>query len=1158
MRITLRGFSCAVLLAGMLCSCQKELAQVEQPETEINMVAAEFSAVTEAGMPTRMTLGEGLKPAWEAGDKLAVWDGSLVTAFSVKKAEGSFAKFDGQVAEGSDEYYALFPHTEGIAFDAEAKAFKTLIPSEQIISQGDSVCASALMGMAYAPKPAEGQTQFAFRNVCGLIKVDVPESGKIASIVISSNGEETFVGEGTVSLQKMTEGQLTQTIPVFTPAVGAGNTVTLRPEGENATFEKGSYYAVVAPVVFQTGFSINMVRTDGAAGKISTDQPMKVVRNGGANLKDIVAVSDWSLEIWTKEQLFAWGRNWGRLDKVTLMADIDMEGDLWTPVGDGDNWFSGVFDGNGKRIYNLNVNTDGYAGFIGHLAGEGCVKNLTIGAKPDEKVHDGSSSIVHTPSKDETAWSYIGLVGKLSGRASVESVTNYARLEIPESDFNVKACMGGIAGFSDSSNSISKCVNYGAINYLAAKGNTVNVIGGIVSKIDKSSAVSECENHGKITNGNGAVLYIGGIVGNTRSNNYDNAKPVKVTACKNTGALEINAAASSEECGVGGICGMLQNADLATCTNKGKITLSTSSATNIYIGGIAGMRRNKYDTSITDCVNGVEDMSSSLFEYNTTGGDVKFGGILGHCHKSSGKLTITGCTNHSPISLSNAGAVFQVGGISGAIAESVILTVSDCRNTGDMNFSSVASGQKCFGGLFGWLRYNVTGATDVFTVSSSTNSGNLTTSASTGEETDIAGIVGYATNNIKVESCINNGTVSTSGSATKPRVGGIVGVAHSNTKYENCTNNASVTNASDNGAPYIGGIAGYGNTATFSGCTNKGDVMVTKAGSNFPCVGGILGHCAADVSVNGSYNEAKISCSVNQSRLGGIVGNADGVITIADCENKSTAEIRNSGASGTYVVGGIVGRILKGGSQILRTINRGAVKAEGNKSCLAGGIVGISEGGNATETQRMMDGCKNYGSVTTGNDSAGYACLGGMVGRTLDGMLVIKNCENHGPVTINGTRSDAATSAGGIIGYSAHQTNLDNNLNTAAITASATNVKVGGIWGHDFVRDATYTVAGTVKNCTNKGNVKAEAAGSSVGGLFGIISKTSVENETNTNYGNVLCYGGALAGASKISSWSAKVGETVTVNGNTGAEGTPVSNWLCPSADNPLSAEYVK
>jgi len=1142
MRITLRGFSCAVLLAGMLCSCQKELAQVEQPETEINMVAAEFSAVTEAGMPTRMTLGEGLKPAWEAGDKLAVWDGSLVTAFSVKKAEGSFAKFDGQVAEGSDEYYALFPHTEGIAFDAEAKAFKTVIPSEQIISQGDSVCASALMGMAYAPKPAEGQAQFAFRNVCGLIKVDVPESGKIASIVISSNGEEAFVGEGTVSLQEKTEGQLTQTIPVFTPAVGAGKTVILRPEGENATFEKGSYYAVVAPVEFQTGFSINMVRTDGAAGKISTDQPMKVVRNGGANLKDIVAVSDWSLEIWTKEQLFAWGRNWGRLDKVTLMADIDMEGDLWTPVGNGANWFSGVFDGNGKRIYNLNVNTDGYAGFIGHLAGEGCVRNLTIGAKPDEKVHDGSSAIVHTPSKDETAWSYIGLVGKLSGSASVENVANYARLEIPESDFNVKACMGGIAGFSDSSNSISKCINYGAINYLAAKGNTVNVIGGIVSKIDKSSAVSECENHGKITNGNGAVRYIGGIVGNTRSNNYDNAKPVTVTACKNTGALEINAAASSEECGVGGICGMLQNADLSTCTNTGKITLSTSSATNIYIGGIAGMRRNSYDTSITACVNGVEDMSSSLFEYNTTGGDVKFGGILGHCHKSSGKLTITGCTNHSPISLSNAGAAFQVGGIAGAIAESVILSVSDCHNTGDMNFSSVTSGQKCFGGLFGWLRYDVEGTTNVFGISSSTNSGNLTTSASAGGETDLGGIVGYAINNIKVIGCENAGSVSTSGSATKPRVGGIVGVANTATGIEDCTNSGIVTNASGKDAPYVGGIAGYGKAAVISGSYNKGEVEVTDVGG-VPVTGGVLGQDAGDMTITGCHNQGNVTVT------------------------KSTA---------TFWVGGISG-VSPTSSSIKSCVNEATVKAsQSAQHSYCGGIVGQGQG--------TIENCTNASEgvviVEHTAPNAKYALAGGIVGKS-NNTVTISGCVNNGTVKALVNTTNNLTGAGGIIGQPQQKVTLKDNTNNGYVYgenkhASSGRVYAGGLFATDvenasnlgavsIIGNRNYGTIGAMATKSSNNTVKTAMPGVSAGGLFGLVGKTpnTAISADNANYGaitaedaGVVASGGALAGASAVAAWSGTVGKNVTVNGTAWSE-TVTASWLCPVATNPVTANYV-
>ena len=1175
MRITLRGFSCAVLLAGMLCSCQKELAQVEQPETEINMVAAEFSAVTEAGMPTRMTLGEGLKPAWEAWDKLAVWDGSLVTAFSVKKAEGSFAKFDGQVAEGSDGYYALFPHTEGIAFDAEAKAFKTVIPSEQIISQGDSVCASALMGMAYAPKPAEGQAQFAFRNVCGLIKVDVPESGKIASIVISSNGEETFVGEGTVSLQEKTEGQLTQTIPVFTPAVGAGKTVTLRPEGENATFEKGSYYAVVAPVEFQTGFSINMVRTDGAAGKISTDQPMKVVRNGGANLKDIVAVSEWSLEIWTKEQLFAWGRNWGRLDKVTLMADIDMEGDPWTPVGNGANWFSGVFDGNGKRIYNLNVNTDGYAGFIGHLAGEGCVRDLTIGSK-DGTNYDGKSAIVHTPSKDEYGWNYVGAIAKAGDHAVVEGVTNFAKVVIPESEFKVKACMGGVVGFHAGSGEINTCVNRAELNFLAADGPAVsNVIGGIVSKLDGVTKVSNCDNYGKITNKNAKVFYIGGIVGNTRSNNYKNDKPSTIQTCKNEGAIEV-LAASADSCGIGGICGMLQNADLATCTNTGKITLSTSSATNIYIGGIAGMRRNSYDTSITACVNGVENISSSLIEYNTTEGDVKFGGILGHCHKSSGKLTITGCTNHSPIYLSNVGGIFQVGGISGAIVENVKLMVSECVNNGAMNFtSSSTTGQKYFGGMFGFLR-SVEDAD--FSISGCTNNGNIATSAGgTKAETDIAGIVGYAASHLTFTACKNYGTISTSGAATKPRPAGVAGVANgTGTKFISCENWGEVSSASSHSNLYIGGLIAFSESISLDGCSNNAEVKVTNAGGEVK-LGGITGQ-AKNVTIENSYNKNKVSFAANkQPRIGGIVGNIISDVTISNCHNQSNGVVECLVVGGTACVGGVAGRI-GGDSTTSQNIiiedssNSGAVtvKSTGN-SLLVGGIVAVIEHGNTTGVQNSIERCFNNGGITASSTSTGsnqYVRAGGIVGQCSDiTNTVISDCENKegGVVAITGTTTPSGTHAAGIVGYTRVCVGLSNNTNRAQISANGSNsgVYVGGIWAYDDTMASGHTAKDIAGN-VNYGEVSGTCGSGKtlcVGGLFGIVRKVAVANlkSDNTNYGNVTCAGGALAGRSDIATWQGKVGKNVLVNGilwDNWAEGEE-AKWLCPVATNPVTANYV-
>ena len=62
---------------------------------------------------------------------------------------------------------------------------------------------------------------------------------------------------------------------------------------------------------------------------------------------------------------------------VTLLTDVDLAGVAWTPVLD----FAGTFDGNGKTISNLTVNTPDtdYVGLIGSTKGSGSsVKNVTL------------------------------------------------------------------------------------------------------------------------------------------------------------------------------------------------------------------------------------------------------------------------------------------------------------------------------------------------------------------------------------------------------------------------------------------------------------------------------------------------------------------------------------------------------------------------------------------------------------------------------------------------------------------------------------------------------------------------------------------------------------------------------------------------------------
>ena len=133
--------------------------------------------------------------------------------------------------------------------------------------------------------------------------------------------------------------------------------------GEGKNFAAGDYYAAVAPVLFEEGFKITLVRLDSRSGVTSTDQKLEVVRNGGLYLTDAVTSFEWKWVIMNKEQLLAWNERlsigsagnqatWYADDYVELGADIDMDGAVWIPRP-----LFGTFDGKGHKIYNLVVDT---------------------------------------------------------------------------------------------------------------------------------------------------------------------------------------------------------------------------------------------------------------------------------------------------------------------------------------------------------------------------------------------------------------------------------------------------------------------------------------------------------------------------------------------------------------------------------------------------------------------------------------------------------------------------------------------------------------------------------------------------------------------------------------------------------------------------------
>lgn len=304
-----RLFLFAASVAAMFASCQKEEqfdGQQEQPEQEeVAMVPFEFSANTENSSFTKLSLGKDWKPAWENGDEIAIHDGVKMQQFVLSDLENSL--FTGEIAETATELHAIYPYAAAKSF-ANGK-YTASIPDVQVIEAGDSIATDALLAMAQPVAFDGSAVHLAFKNVCGLIQFNISESGQVKEFVLVGNKNEKFTGEGVIGFETRVENEIEKLVPVFTPSENASSIVRVRPAGENATFEKGTYYAAVAPVTFSEGFSISLVTVnDAATVSKGTEKEMTVPRNAGTGLQDLVKLSEWNWKIYTKEQLIAWNQ----------------------------------------------------------------------------------------------------------------------------------------------------------------------------------------------------------------------------------------------------------------------------------------------------------------------------------------------------------------------------------------------------------------------------------------------------------------------------------------------------------------------------------------------------------------------------------------------------------------------------------------------------------------------------------------------------------------------------------------------------------------------------------------------------------------------------------------------------------------------------------
>lgn len=195
------------------------------------------------------------------------------------------------------------------------------------------------------------------------------------------------------------------------------------------------------------------------------------------------------------------------------------------------------------------------------------------------------------------------------------------------------------------------------------------------------------------------------------------------------------------------------------------------------------------------------------------------------------------------------------------------------------------------------------------------------------------------------------------------------------------------------------------------------------------------------------------------------------------------AEIVSASNSGAGIIGGYIG------TKNIPAIVSG-VEASGTVTCNGKGQSVGGLGGNAREA--TIENCTV--NVTVSNpmgDGVNRTATGGVVGKTIDSAVKIKNCVVRGIVEI--TKGVNNTYTGGIVGW---QGAADAEITGCEVyaTVKSAGERVGGIVGH--------YQGGTLSGCKFYGEVNA--ASRLAGGIAGITSSASII-ENCLSSGKIVC-----------------------------------------------------
>lgn len=331
-----------VLAAALLAGCNKD--ENIQGLTDISTTT--FQAFTESG-GTKTFLENGGSETeshsvlWVPGDAIGIASASDFSRYEYKgDGQTDFAEFEGDPVHG-DYFYAVYPYSEKAALSGDMLSLE--LPSVQ-----EYTPLSFAPG-AFPMVARSESTVLEFKNLCGLLKINLTGTETISSITFRSSGQGVS-GPAAVSMDY-------ESVPELVMSDGAGMSVTLDcGEGVALNGTVPVPFYIVLPAGTYDDFSIVVTSADGGV-MTKSNSGLVINRSMVRPTSDVEFVPDGTGYDGDREALIAFynatdGPNWK--DNTNWCSDQPL-----------DTWHGVTTDSEG-RVTEISLNNNRLSGEAGN------------------------------------------------------------------------------------------------------------------------------------------------------------------------------------------------------------------------------------------------------------------------------------------------------------------------------------------------------------------------------------------------------------------------------------------------------------------------------------------------------------------------------------------------------------------------------------------------------------------------------------------------------------------------------------------------------------------------------------------------------------------------------------------------------------------------